>query len=340
MMTHRESAGLAIVYQGMVLLAHSTGNSWQTGYGLPKGGIDPGESPIDAAIRETREELGIKVPNSMVQQPARTYILTSRKYKYTKTVQWFIVQVESLKEIGLNDLVVPKTQLQLSEINWAGFMSLQEAKKRVTPSQSVVLDQLVGLGLLENENSSRIYKPQATEKTNTTMKHIKLFEEFVNENFGPLSSIIKLLNKHYDLATDGTESARWAYLKDHCPAEEKKSYESLEKRDLAAMEDGKAKAEVLAEKIKAMADKLKAPPAFIGFMSFHMNEFVSASNKSALASRKLDGAKEACEEFSMGCNNVKGLEAEYKKAQAERDMVEKEVEVKRAEAGSAWKMIG
>jgi len=151
MMTHRESAGLAIVYQGMVLLAHATGRAWQTGYGLPKGGIEPGETAIAAAIRETREEVGIKVPKSMVQPYARTYTLTSHKYKQTKTVHWFIVQVESLEEIGLNDLVVPKSQLQLSEINWAGFMPLQEAKKRVMASQQIVIDQLVGLGLLESK---------------------------------------------------------------------------------------------------------------------------------------------------------------------------------------------
>jgi len=172
------------------------------------------------------------------------------------------------------------------------------------------------------------------------MKHIKLFEDFVNENFGPLSPIIKLLNKHYSLATAGTESARWAYLKDHCPAEEKKSYESLEKRDLAAIEDGKAKAEALGEKIKAMADKLNAPRAFKGFMSFHMNDLVRARIKRALASHKLDGAKEACEKFNMGCKNVKELEAEYKKVQAEFEKVEKEAEAKRVEAGSAWKFVG
>lgn len=172
------------------------------------------------------------------------------------------------------------------------------------------------------------------------MKHIKLFEEFVNENFGPLSPIIKLLNKHYDLATNGNESARWAYLKDHCPAEEKKSYESLEKRDLDAMEDGKAKAEVLGEKIKAMADKLNATLAFRGFMSFHMNDLVRARNKMALASKELYGAEEACKKFNMGCKNVKELEAVYKKAEAEFQKAEKEAEAKRVEAGSAWKFVG
>ena len=53
----RLSCGIVIVNQEHeLLLCHVTGGGhWD----LPKGGIDAGETPIDAALRETREETGI-----------------------------------------------------------------------------------------------------------------------------------------------------------------------------------------------------------------------------------------------------------------------------------------
>ena len=51
-MKTKTSAGLAIIYDNKILLAHTTSRGWYGSYGIPKGGIDKGESKLDAAIRE------------------------------------------------------------------------------------------------------------------------------------------------------------------------------------------------------------------------------------------------------------------------------------------------
>jgi len=181
-MKQKESAGLVIIYNGMVLLAHTTGRKWWGSYGIPKGGIEPGESRMDAAIRETREEVGLDIPRSMIDPSPRTYVLTSRKYKYTKTVYWYTVRVDDLGQIGMKGLVVPKSQLQLEEVDWAGFMPLAEAKKRAMGSQQQLLTQLVGLGLLESRHSVNMIYKQEHQKTPNTMKYVKLFEQSINKD--------------------------------------------------------------------------------------------------------------------------------------------------------------
>ena len=62
----RYSAGIAITYQGKILLGHTTGRKAYHSYGISKGGIEEGESILDAAIRETEEEFGIKVPKKLI----------------------------------------------------------------------------------------------------------------------------------------------------------------------------------------------------------------------------------------------------------------------------------
>ena len=141
------SAGLAIVYNKKILLLHTTGRGPKKSYGIPKGGIDGGEDNLEAALRETYEECGIKVPVKMVNKAEHTFVVTSRKYKYNKVVTYFIVEVKDLKEIGLNSLDIPKSQLQLKEVDVAGFYDYREAMDLIMQSQAPVITTLINNGV-------------------------------------------------------------------------------------------------------------------------------------------------------------------------------------------------
>jgi ADP-ribose pyrophosphatase YjhB (NUDIX family) len=49
------AGGVVINRQGSVLLVNQNGTTWS----LPKGHVDPGEEPVQTAIREIREESGV-----------------------------------------------------------------------------------------------------------------------------------------------------------------------------------------------------------------------------------------------------------------------------------------
>ena len=49
------AGGVVVNQQGMVLVVDQNGASWS----LPKGHVDPGEEPLQAAIREIMEESGV-----------------------------------------------------------------------------------------------------------------------------------------------------------------------------------------------------------------------------------------------------------------------------------------
>jgi len=143
------SAGLAIIWEDKVLLAHTTGRNFKTGYGIPKGGIEKGETQLDAAIRETSEEIGINVPRSLVSSNSYQFGVDAKKWGYKKIVHYYIVQIDSLDQIGLKEPKVPKSQLQLEEINDARFMDYKQAAKVINVSQKDLLSNLYRLGLVK-----------------------------------------------------------------------------------------------------------------------------------------------------------------------------------------------
>ena len=121
----KESAGLVIIYNNTILLAHPTGQGWYGTYSIPKGHVEEGEDYLTAALRETYEELGISFNKAEINPNSEGYInYIDENGNLYKRVYFYIIE---LKE----PLKVYKSQLQNEEIDWAGFLTKKEAEKRI-----------------------------------------------------------------------------------------------------------------------------------------------------------------------------------------------------------------
>lgn len=139
----RDSAGVAIVYDGKLLLVHPTNSGWSRAtLGIPKGEIEEGENIQLAAIRELKEETGIQLSADQLDSTVHTVDLFNKSNKYLRSIHYFVCRIHSLSEIGLDSTRVPKTQLQQEEVDWAGFIDIKEAYSKVTRSQLIILDRL------------------------------------------------------------------------------------------------------------------------------------------------------------------------------------------------------
>jgi ADP-ribose pyrophosphatase YjhB (NUDIX family) len=130
------SSGLAIIQRGAILLAHPKGQKWYGTYSIPKGHVEEGEDLLEAAIRETREEIGLTIDPEDVLFPEPHFIdYKDKSGQLYKRVYYFIVNPsDPIKQSAINP--------DNSEIDWAGFILKDAAEARIFWRLKPVLDHI------------------------------------------------------------------------------------------------------------------------------------------------------------------------------------------------------
>ncbi|MFW6272873.1 MAG: NUDIX domain-containing protein, partial [bacterium] len=92
----------------------------------PKGKVEKDESYIEAALRETKEEIGIEIKEEDIKNinKPKTIEYTNERGEVYKILKYFLV--EPSEEIRID-----KSKLDKREVNWAGFLDIHDSMCRI-----------------------------------------------------------------------------------------------------------------------------------------------------------------------------------------------------------------
>lgn len=128
----KTSAGLVIKFRDEILLIHPTNAPWKGTYQFPKGLVEEGETYLEAALRETEEEIGVRFDENMVKDKEPGLIeYRDKKGKLYKRVYYFIVEIVDISILKYIYPTIPKGLLQLDEVDWGGFLHKDVAKEKI-----------------------------------------------------------------------------------------------------------------------------------------------------------------------------------------------------------------
>ena len=137
----KKSAGIILIKNNKILLCHPTNAPWFGTFSFPKGTLEKNENTLDAAIRETHEEVGILIDKKDISDYVGIIDYLDKNGKLYKKVYYYIAHVNNISD------VIPKTQLQLEEVDYACFYNYEEAKEKIFHRFDTILN------LIKNEKN-------------------------------------------------------------------------------------------------------------------------------------------------------------------------------------------
>jgi predicted NUDIX family NTP pyrophosphohydrolase len=148
------SAGL-LVYRSMngrveVLLVHPGGPYWAKrddgAWSVPKGEYEAKEDPLQVAIREFREELGVGPPSD--QQPV--FLGEARQPSGKRVSVWALNGDVDVRVVHSNTFTMewpPRSghKEEFPEVDRAAWFDVEAARRKILPGQIDFIDRLVEL---------------------------------------------------------------------------------------------------------------------------------------------------------------------------------------------------
>jgi 8-oxo-dGTP pyrophosphatase MutT (NUDIX family) len=126
----KTSAGILLKHNDQVLLAHSTNAPWNT-WMPPKGNVEEGEIVEDAAIRETEEEIGIRVDKDLLKrEKSFTVDYDNSKGQIYKRAIIFVVDIDTT-DLSKSKVVKQIGTLQFDEVDRIEWMRSSQIETKV-----------------------------------------------------------------------------------------------------------------------------------------------------------------------------------------------------------------
>ena len=147
----RKSAGI-LLYKFdnktlKVFIVHPGGPFWKNkdigAWSIPKGEFTDEEKAVDAAIREFKQETGIKISGDFIElSPVK---LKSGKMVYAWAVEGDIDAASVECETYINVEWPPRSGklISIPEVDKGEWFSADEAKQKINPAQAALIDELI-----------------------------------------------------------------------------------------------------------------------------------------------------------------------------------------------------
>jgi bis(5'-nucleosidyl)-tetraphosphatase len=119
----------------VLLIQHASDASW----GWPKGHADPGEAPLETAVRELREETGLQVIESTIRKQTYSSAYYNPVSGKQKEVVLYVAQVD----------ISSGVRIQVGEIRDYKVVPLAEASQHLTYQK----DRATAADLLQAEST-------------------------------------------------------------------------------------------------------------------------------------------------------------------------------------------
>ena len=101
----------------VLLIQHSMHKGWS----FPKGWVEPGETPQQAAVREVEEESGVRAVIIADLPPTRYFFVNRDAQRVAKTVTWYLMRY-----------VEPGDQTHAFEVSAVEWLPLEAVHARLT----------------------------------------------------------------------------------------------------------------------------------------------------------------------------------------------------------------